>query len=255
MMAKFSLRSPLAAVLLLVTLLPISSYSQDQSTIYFYRSKESTNVAYEVKEGSTSVGIMRPSNVVVYKCNPGAHDFLATGKVPTSFKMDTEAGKEYFVRCDVDGDAAHRANFQLTHKVEARMEISRIDGTVASQIVPTALTTSPDTIRALRHMYKRKRGWGIVWSILGTSAIITSIKQIADPPKVDIGYGQTIESGNVGTNILSLTASVALASLGYSREVQYTNRRLAIILEDRAAGAPWPPKLLKKLRPRDFVVK
>jgi hypothetical protein len=245
-----------AGILLLFLLFPIQSIAQDSlSTIYFYRAKKSgSSMRYDVKEGETQVGRMKPGSVAVYHCKPGSHDFAATGKTSSAFQMTTEPGKEYYVDCFVLRD---QPAFLIATMGEARRQIARIDKTVSEKISGVVITTSPDTVKALQHMFKRKRVTGIVCTTVGT--IVTPFLVVSlmnyEPEVI-----RTTSGGLVTTTTIDerpryiagvFNGSVAIIG-GTFLWVNHTPKKLTAILENKAEGIPFAPRMLKHLKRKDF---
>jgi hypothetical protein len=249
------MKSSFVVILLLLVISVFHSTAQDQSTIFFYRPGGSGNVGYEVTDGSTSVGLLRQGTVFQYQCNAGDHEFTAKGKTLSSFRLNTEGGQEYFVLCGMANDSTQRPTFRLARKGEARVQIKKIDEVMASKISQTVLVTSADTVKALHHLFKRKRGWGIAFTIIGSLGVISGGAKLInyEPEQVPIGYGLTIEQDDRQWLVFGLINSIVLDAIGISRLRYYTRGRLDAILEDRAYGTPFPARVMKHLTKRDFV--
>lgn len=238
-------------VVLSIVFFPIESLAQDSlSTIYFYRQKSGSSMRYEVNEGKTQIGRMKPGSVAVYHCTPGSHDFIAAGKTASVFKMITEQGKEYYVDCIV---RANTPALRLSRRGEARRQISKIDKNISEKIAPVVITTSPDTVRALQHMFKRKRGWGIACTVFGAFATPYFIATLINyEPKEETSGSLTTTTDETPSYVVAVVNGMTVTIVGAALWSNHTPRKLTTILENKAEGIPFPPKLLSHLKKEDF---
>jgi hypothetical protein len=240
-------------------------HAQDSlATIYFYRPDKTaeSRAGYDIKLGDALIGRAKPKSVFTYHSESGVKIFKATTESESSFRLTVEAGKTYFVECGIAvGVTVGRPTFRLASGAEAKMEIARIDNSVASLIPASVIVIQPsDTVKALQHLFKRKRNGGaaraIVFGVLGLSSLINTIDY--KPTTVTINQGsagtQTIpidDSPPVG-NYIFIGFSTIMVITGANQAANYSTKNLDALIKDYNKRIHLPLKIKNKLKKKDF---
>ncbi|RTQ50914.1 hypothetical protein EJV47_09890 [Hymenobacter gummosus] len=118
----------------------------------------------------------------------------------------------------------------------------------------TALPRPPrladaDTIRAIRHLYARRRGWGLaIWGG-GTAACLAAGGIVAERNKYS-GYYLDTPGMYIGLSLIA--ASVPIGVGGYISG-GYGARHEARLIQRYENGEPLPRRIRRQLKARHFV--
>jgi hypothetical protein len=113
----------------------------------------------------------------------------------------------------------------------------------------SSILQKTDSIRAVEHLYKRKRTWGAVKIV--TFAVVGGIT-VAKITKDDPGTGQPY-SGDADINdFLFIGVSTIMVLNGISETSRYSKKNLKKHVTRYNDGKRLPTSILSKLRMRDF---
>lgn len=117
-----------------------------------------------------------------------------------------------------------------------------------------------DTIKALEHLYKRKRHGGTaratVFVILGTSSLIGTLSY--KPSTVTINQGSAgsqtfqLSSGPGAANYIFIAFSTIMTITGITQAKKYSSDNLATVSNGYREGRGIPIEISSKLKRKDF---
>jgi hypothetical protein len=108
-----------------------------------------------------------------------------------------------------------------------------------------------DTINALENLFKRKRRFGFIKTIVFGSAALYSVNHTLHPSEASSNKGWQKDLEEDAT-IFTICAGTMLVLNGTFQVFRYSKSTLKTIVEDRYHGIPFPKELIAKLKPSDF---
>lgn len=108
-----------------------------------------------------------------------------------------------------------------------------------------------DTVKALENLFKRKRRFGFLKTIVFGSAALYAVNHTLHPSEAgnNKGWQKDIEEDAMIFTICAGTMGIVNGTL---QTFRYSKATLQRIVEDRRHGIPYPKELTAKLRPSDF---
>jgi len=252
------------------------------ATIYFYRQRRvvGEEIEYNVVRNGAAIARMKSGSVFVYQCKNGEQTFTSTKGGKTSLTLNVIDGKQYFVECGLTISATTQPTLNQTTSAKAKKEIARIDKSVADLILINVdsdnniqaeklkqqesnninvVHQQADTIRALQHLYKRKRLGGILRASIGGGIgfgmLINLINDANSTQTIQVSNYQTIsinDSPPASDYILVGSFTVAMVASGSAQRSAYSYEKLDLLLKDYSSGNPLPKKIKLKLKKKDF---
>lgn len=116
----------------------------------------------------------------------------------------------------------------------------------------TQTPVGKDTVNALENLFKRKRRFGIVKTIVFGSAAFYAVNHTLHPSETNSnnkGWQKDVEED---ATIFAICAGAMGTINGQLQVFRYSKSALKRIIEDRNHGIPYPKELIAKLRPTDF---
>lgn len=116
---------------------------------------------------------------------------------------------------------------------------------------PSQIAAEKDTIKALENLFKRKRRFGFLKTIVFGSAALYAVNHTLHPSEAsnNKGWQKDIEED---ATIFTICAGTMGVVNGTIQTFRYSKITLQRIIEDRRHGIPYPKELTNKLRPSDF---
>ena len=113
-------------------------------------------------------------------------------------------------------------------------------------------TTEKDTIKALENLFKRKRRFGFIKTIVFGSAAIYAVNHTLHPSEANSTNKSWQKDVEEDAAIFTICAGTMLTVNGTLQLFRYSESTLKAIVEDRYRGIHFPKELIKKLKSSDF---